>query len=459
MANAAELAIPRNDLVEARFYSRNIPITGLGIVSGMGFDPETAYQNAIAGKHAIYPLDIADRYPQIQVHVGGIIPNYDPKERLRGVVLQSEHAYLHTSAQYNLDAAFQALQQAGLLIQYSEKVGARTKTGWRINDKIVDPRRVMVIGGTGVGGAPAQAIETRKRLDAGQTAEFVDVFRGLVGRVTTPISLAFGIQGGVMTVVAECATFNNAMGVAMDKLRLGRIDVVVVAAAEATIDPDGIGQFDKITALSRERDPAKAPRALDQDANGFVMANAGAAMVLERPDFARCRSAKVIAVASGYGESGDAHDKSLPHPEGYGIARAIEAAVTEAGGLATDGVTVYNGHYTGTEGDSIEDKGRKTAFERLGAIFNRTCVNALKPMFGHAMSASSAVEGVMAVKTIEHKIVPPIIKGSRPIEGTEGNVYVRGEARLAEVSEVVKGAAGFGGGNAVVDYRDPSLTA
>jgi 3-oxoacyl-[acyl-carrier-protein] synthase II len=270
----------------------------------------------------------------------------------------------------------------------------------------VDPLRLAVVVGSGVGGVTTL-------LDADETLRTRGARR--IGPLSVPmllpngpavtVGLEVGAKAGVHTTVSACASGAEAIAYAADLIRLGRADVVVCGGTEAAIHPLPIAGFAAMRALStRDHDPAGASRPYDKGRDGFVLGEGAGILVLESLAHAAARGARVHGLLLGSGIAADAHHVAAPDPSGDGAARSITAALRDAGIGATDVIHV-NAHATSTPlGDVAEIAALRTAF---GDHVENLAVSATKASTGHLLGAAGAVEAVLTIQALAAGLAPP----------------------------------------------------
>ena len=271
------------------------------------------------------------------------------------------------------------------------------------------------------------------------------------------VSMELGLRGPVGAPCTACAASAMALGEGYDAIRLGRAEVMLCGGSEAGIMPLAMAGFAAMRALSRRNDePARASRPFDADRNGFVMGEGAAVLVLEELEHARARGATVYAELAGYGMSSDAYHMTEPDPVGAGQARAIQAALDDAGIDVAD-VDYVNAHASSTElGDATETAALKLA---LGEEKARSIpVSSIKGATGHCLGAAGAVEAAATVLAIRDDVVPPTIN-YETVDPSCDLDYVPNEARRLPVHVAFSNSFGFGGHNAVLAFRKPELTA
>ena len=330
---------------------------------------------------------------------------------------------------------------------------ALTEAGLAAGDHGVDPARVGVIYGSGIGGLSTlqDDIEDNTGKPDPRYNPFmipkmiIDIAAGL-------ISMRYGFTGVNFGTVSACATANHAMLCACDAIRLGRADVVVTGGAEAAVTRTGIGGFGSMKALSaRNDDPATASRPYDAERDGFVLGEGAGTLVLEAYEHARARGAAILAEVVGTSATADAHHITAPHPEGEGASRAMRLALAEAG-LSTADVDYVNTHGTSTPlGDIAELKAVRQTF---GEDAFRLNVSSTKSMTGHLLGAAGAVEAIACVLAIRHGYAPPTINHftDDPAIDPRFNLTFN-EPQRRDIDVALSNGFGFGGHNAVVVLR------
>ncbi|BBK40737.1 beta-ketoacyl-ACP synthase II [Allostella vacuolata] len=278
--------------------------------------------------------------------------------------------------------------------------------------------------------------------DAGpESAAHLDFLFGTVGE---RLAAAFGTAGPPITLSTACATGASAIQTAVEAIRRGDCDRVLVIGSEGSLQVEALIRFGLLQALStHNEDPAGAVRPFALDRDGFVMAEGAAALVLERPDAAAARGARTLAYVRGCGEAADTFHRTRSNPDGSAIVRAMADAIADAG-LAPDAIDYVNAHGTGTpENDKMECLAIQRVFGERAA---RLPVSSNKSMIGHTLSAAGAIEAAFSVLTMERRLLPPTINYHHPDPAIPLDV-VPNVARPAAVRTVLSNSFGFGGQN------------
>ncbi len=337
--------------------------------------------------------------------------------------------------QYAMAAAVEAMAHAGLAAGQ------------------VDPERLAVVIGNGIGGEETIENALRKLTERGlKGVHPLVVPMMIMNEVAGNLAIRFQAHGPCFCVATACASSNDAMGDAWRLIHEGRIDVAIAGGTEAPITPLGLAGFCQLQAVSTKRndDPSRASRPFDRDRDGFVMGEGAGILVLEELEHARRRGAAVLAELAGYGASCDANHLTAPHPEGRGAAQAIRIALSSAG-LAPGDVDYVNAHGTSTPiNDPIETKAIKAVF---GDHARKLKVSSTKSMHGHLLGGAGGIEAVVTVMAIRDQFFPP----TRNLENADPACdldYVPNTGAPGRIRAALSNAFGFGGHNAVVLFRE-----
>ncbi|MDD4985606.1 MAG: beta-ketoacyl-[acyl-carrier-protein] synthase family protein, partial [Dehalococcoidales bacterium] len=271
--------------------------------------------------------------------------------------------------------------------------------------------------------------------------------KGAPSIVSLQLGMLFGAQGPSTSVNSLCASGADAIGCALNFIRLGYADVMIVATSDASLDEMTIAALSVIGALSREPDPDKACRPFDLNRSGFVYGEGSGVMILESYEHAMKRGAPVLAEVAGAGWTFDAYDTTAPQPGTEAMAMGI--AIRNAG-LRPEDIDCVNAHGTSTRlNDVSETKAIKMVF---GERAYRIPVTANKSMFGHMLSAGGMVESIGVVMSISHGIIPPTIHYETPDPECDLD-YVPNVARRVQVNACLKNSFGLGGQNCCLVFK------
>ncbi len=405
-----------------------VVVTGMGAITPIGNTVQEFWDNAVAGKSGLGILGTFDHssYP---VHVAGEVKDFDPEEYMNRRVARRMGRF----SQFAMAGTSQALRQADL------------------NLEDTDRDRVGVLMGVGIGGLE-QSQKAVRTMDArgGMRVDPIFFPKMLPNMAAAHIALNFGVRGYNNTVITACAAGTQAIGDAMDLVRLGRVDVCIAGGSESSLCELGLCGFAVIRSLSRNNDdPEKASRPFDAERDGFVAAEGAGVLILENEEHAKSRKAPILAEVAGYGACSDAYHVVAPSEDGDGAMRAMREALKDADVETTD-VDYINAHGTSTQ---LNDKSETLAIKRLfGEEAYRVPISATKSMIGHSFGAAGAVESVAAVQTIVNRMIHPTINLEHPDPECDLD-YVTEGARAADVDVVLKNSFGFGGQNACLVFK------
>jgi len=393
---------------------RSVAITGLGVVSALGPDLAAFREGLFAGRSGVRELSL---FPTdgVRTHLAAqcALPQLELDDALLANTSRPDR--------FGLAAAIEAVRDAGLVARDLERAALMIGTGaggaQNTEDFIVERRG---------GGAPAAA-----RLVPHQSSSVTD----LIGRV-------FSIHGPRSTIMTACSSSATAIGYACDRIRLGDVDVALAGGAEGLCRLTYLG-FNALRATSPE--PC---RPFDRDRKGLNLGEGAAMLVLEDEARARARGARIYALLGGWGITADAHHMTAPHPEGDGAARAMQAALADAG-LAPERIGYVNAHGTATpHNDAAETKAIHRVF---GAHAARLCVSSIKSMVGHTLGAAGAVEAVASCLTLHEGVAPPTVNLVVPDPAFELD-FIPGEARRVDLDALLSNSFAFGGNNTTLAF-------
>ncbi len=416
--------------------TRRVVVTGLGALTPVGNTAEefwSALKQARSGVGPITKFDASVKNAQGEyaypTRIAGEVKNFDPLQ----YVDKKEARRLDPFLQYAMACGVMAVEDAGL---------DTTK---------VDGTRFGVLIGSGIGGIQT-LLATHDTLNEKGPDRVSPFFipMMIVNMASGLVSMRFGAKGPNSAVITACATGNHAIGDAFRIIQRSEADVMIAGGAEAIIIPLTIAGFCAMKAMSTRNDePTKASRPFDAGRDGFVCGEGGGIVVLESLEHARRRDARIYAEVVGYGMTGDAHHMTAPDPEGDGAARAMAAALADAG-LRGPEVGYINAHGTSTP---YNDKFETLAIKRVfGDHARRLAVSSTKSMTGHLLGAAGGVEAIATVLALHHGVLPPTINYDTPDPDCDLD-YVPNQARKQDVEFGLSNAFGFGGTNATLAFR------
>ncbi len=411
-------------------------VTGMGVVSSLGFGKRPYWDALVEGRSGISEVTLFDT-TSLPRNLGGEVKGFVATDFMS----ETEARRMGRCSAFCVAAARMAAEDAGM--------GELQLAG----------ERTAVVVGTTMGEANVlgelQQAWIHEGTDAVRPAKLPRY-----GTTLLPIHVAraFRASGMVQTLPAACAAGNYAIGFAADQIRAGRADVAITGAVEIIEKLEYCG-FVRLSAMSPD-----LCQPFDRNRKGLILGEGATMLILESEESVVRRGATPLAEVGGYGLACDAHHITRPHPEGEGSISAMRQAI-ESSGITPDEVDHINAHGTGTQAnDQIEAKVIRT-------IFGERCVRgadaeprssgrplpitSIKSMIGHCMGASSAMEAVACIQTLQTGIIPPTMNYETPDPECPLDIVANAAKRDADVSIVLNNALAFGGYDAVVCFAKP----
>ena len=411
--------------------NRRVVVTGTGIISPVGNDVETYWKNLLDG---VCGIDFIQSIPtdDLPVKIAGEVKDFVPADYgIEPPLARKEDRF----TVFAVAAAKQAMDESGLV---SSEEGN------------IDPFRLGVYVGSGIGGFATQVRETEKILTEGAKWVSPLFIPTMISNIAAGnIAIRNNACGPCLPVVTACATSTHAIGEAYRAIKHGYADAVIAGGAEAAIIPLGIAGVANAKALSRSEDPKYASLPFNKNRGGFVMAEGAAMLVLEEYEHAVERGAVILAEVCGYGNTCDAHHVTAPRPDGKTQAASIKMALGEAG-YTSDDVLYINAHGTGT---ALNDVSETAAFKHaLGEDAYKAHVSSIKGSTGHMLGAAGAAEALASVLALKNGIVPPTINLDE-VDPECDLDYTPNTPVKAELTIAISDSLGFGGHNGCVAFR------
>jgi 3-oxoacyl-[acyl-carrier-protein] synthase II len=408
--------------------NRRVVVTGMGIVSPVGSQLETAWQNVCAGKSGIRLIDHFDP-AALSTRIAGQVSGFDVGAYLAPKDARKMDTFMH----YGIAASVDALKDSGL--EVSEENG----------------HRIGVAMGAGIGGL--QTIEENHiKMQNGGPRKVSPFFipGSIINMTSGNVSIMYGITGPNLAIVTACTTSTHCIGIAARTIAYGDADAMLAGGSEYATTPLSMAGFCSARAMTtRNDDPEAASRPFDRDRDGFALSNGAGCMVLEEYESAKARGARIYAELIGFGMSGDAFHITSPPADGEGARKCMAAALQDAG-VNPDEVDYLNAHGTSTP---VGDVGETIAIKRaFGDSAKSLAVSSTKSCTGHLLGAAGAVEAIFSVLAIRDQVLPPTINLDNPGEGCDLD-YVPHTARDSKVETVVSNSFGFGGTNGSLVFR------
>lgn len=404
--------------------SRRVVVTGMGIISPLGNELETTWQNILAGKSGAKTVTAFDvtEYP---TKFAAPVENFDDVNHLDVKTKRRVDEFV----QYGLVASKHAIENSGL----------------ELNS--IDSSRIGVSIGSGIGGLDTiekNALTLDKRGPRKISPFFVP--GAIVNMVSGLVSIEYGLHGPNLSIVTACSSGNHSIGFSARSISHGDCDVMITGGSEMAITPLGLGGFSAVTALSTNNEnPTKASRPWDKDRDGFVLGDGAGVLVLEEYEHAKARSANIFAEVTGFGMSSDAFHMTAPAEDGKGAKQAMISALKDAD-LDSSKIDYINAHGTSTPlGDIIE---ANAIAEIFSTSQEQIAVSSTKSMTGHLLGAAGAIESIFSILSLRDNRLPPTIN----LDNLDGDApklnYVANESQEKEINCVLNNSFGFGGTNA-----------
>ncbi|THF81326.1 beta-ketoacyl-ACP synthase II [Cohnella fermenti] len=407
---------------------QRVVVTGMGVVTAIGSDLHTFWNNLLEGKSGVSLVEAFDTsdYP---TKIAAEIKNFNPEEY---GIDKKEARRMDRFVQFGLAASLKAIDDSG--IQIGENVEAD---------------RIGVSVGSGIGGLGTWEDQHTILMEKGPrrvSPFFIPMM--IANMASGQVSIATGAKGPNTTTVTACATGTHSIGDSYKMIQRGDADVMICGGAEATIRPIAMAGFSNMRAMSTRNDePEKASRPFDVGRDGFVMGEGAGVLILESLEHAVARGARIYAEIIGYGMSGDAHHMTEPDPDG--ASRCMARAIKDAG-IDPSEIGYINAHGTSTP---VGDKSETTAIKMtFGEHAYKLAVSSTKSMTGHMLGAAGGVEAVILGLTLQNGIIPPTINLDEQDPECDLD-YVPNKPRSTDAKVALSNSFGFGGHNATVIMR------
>ena len=414
---------------------RRVVVTGMGLLTSLGNDIDTSWDNLIDKKSGIKKIDHFD-VSNLPAKIAGYINNNSDDEDYfnKSSILDLRDINRNDRfIQYGIVAAKMAIDDSGL------------------NDISEEERlRVGVSVGSGIGGLET-IYEGSLTINNDQPRKLSPFFipSSLVNLLSGQISIKYGFKGPNHSVVTACATGAHSIGDAGEMIKRGAADIMIAGGSEAAVCKLGIAGFCAARSLSTSYNssPHEASRPWDKDRDGFVMGEGAGILILEEMENAKKRGAKIYAELVGYGMSGDAHHITSPAEDGDGGYRAMKAALDMAK-IQTEKIDYINAHGTSTiKGDEIE----LNAISRL--FKHNIFVSSTKSSIGHLLGAAGSVEAIFSIMSLNNSILPATLNLNNPIETSNINLIPKSPLEK-NISFALSNSFGFGGTNTALLFKN-----
>ena len=399
---------------------KKVVITGMNIITSLGLDLQTSWENMVAGRNGVKRISLFDP-SGLQTRVAAQVP--DEFEEYASAYIRKRTAEQMTRVtRMCYVCATDAVRHAAIDFESQDK-----------------SRCAVILGVVSTADTSAEKGTTSKN----------KVLKSMNNAMSAWISLEYKLRGPNFTVASACASSAYAIGIGYDMIKNGVADIVIAGGADSTINREEIEGFNELYALSVNNDPEKACCPFSKDRDGFVIGEGAGIMILESEESALKRNAVIYAELAGYAISSEAYNIMAPMKDGEGIMQTIEAALKNAG-VRPDEVDYINAHGTST---TLNDKYETMAIKKVfGDQASKIPVSSTKSMIGHTIGAAGAIEGVVTVMSIYHDIITPTIHLDIPDPELDLD-YVPNQARQQKVGCAVSNSFAFGGHNASLVFK------
>lgn len=404
---------------------RRVVITGMGLISPIGYTVDEFWDNIVACKSGITPLTLFDP-SSFDSKFAGQCADFNPTRWIDPKVVKR----LDRFAQFALASAMQAAADSGL--DFSKE----------------DPFRVGAIVGSGIGGIGELQTQTFRLRDKGPSkVSAFTIPKLMVNAASGNITIHFGLHGASTAVATACASATNAMHDALRMIRRGEADIMFSGGSEAAVTELSVAAFGAMHALStRNDDPARASRPFDRDRDGFVLAEGAGIFIFEELEHALKRGARIHAEVLGTGVNSDGGHITQPDENGAYAAMAMRTCLADAE-LSPDQVDYINAHGTSTTlGDIAETRAIKQV---MGSHARKVVISSTKSAVGHLLGASGGVELVATIMAIKNRMAPPTLNLTHPDPECDLD-YVPNQPRDMRIRRAMSNSFGFGGHNACI---------
>ena len=413
--------------------SRRVVITGMGAITPLGTGVEKFWKGIRENRLGISFIDMFDT-ERTGVKIAGIVRDFNEEDYygVEGCFEKKEARHMDRFTKYAVVAAHEALTDAGTSF------------------KDMDPYKVGVLVGSGIGGIDLTLSEYTKYLEKGpgrMSAFYIPMMISNMAAGT--ISMKTGFRGANFDISTACATGTHCIGEAFRKIKDGYLDACLAGGTESTAVEFTFGGFSNMKALTKSGDLTRASIPFDKERSGFVLGEGSAVIVLEEYEHAKARGAKIYAEVAGYGATCDGYHMTSPMPGGEAAAKGMELAMEEAGLKPAD-IDYINAHGTST---GLNDKYETAAIKlALGDCAKTVKISSTKSMTGHLLGAAGAVEAVVCAKSIQEGFIHATVGYKVPDEECDLDYCGSGNIEQ-EVNAALSNSLGFGGHNATLCFK------
>ncbi|MBR6582822.1 MAG: beta-ketoacyl-ACP synthase II [Treponema sp.] len=413
---------------------RRVVVTGLGAVSSVGNDVKTAWNAVKNGESGIDKITLFDASEHL-VQIAGEVKNFSLEDY--GVDKKVARK-MSRFGKFLLGASIEAVNDAG----FDKESIAKENAG--------------IVSGVGIGLAEHVDSSFEKFYDPNAGVNRIPPMTAplvLNNEAAAGVAMHFGIHGPAWTLSTACASGTDSLGLALDMIRLGRMDVCIAGGTDANITGFNIGCYQALSALTNKfnDNPKAASRPFDKDRSGFVMGEGAAVLILEEYEHAKARGAHIYAEVAGFGSSSDAYHITAPCPDAAGALVAMKKAFDDAG-IKPEEVQYYNAHGTSTSANDTAETILLKSF--FGEHAYKLKISSTKSETGHMVGAAGSMEAIFCIKAIEEGFVPPTINLDNPdLEHGCDLDYTPNVGVKMDVNVACSCSLGFGGHNGCIIFK------
>ncbi len=413
---------------------RRVVVTGLGAVSSVGNDVKTAWNAVKNGESGIDKITLFDASEHL-VQIAGEVKNFSLEDY--GVDRKLARK-MSRFGKFLLGASIEAVKDSGF------------------DKESISKENAGIVSGVGIGLAENVDSAFEKFYDPNSGVNRIPPMTAplvLNNEAAAGVAMYFGIHGPAWTLSTACASGTDSLGLALDMIRLGRMDVCIAGGTDANITGFNIGCYQALSALTNKfnDNPKAASRPFDKDRSGFVMGEGAAVLILEEYEHAKARGAHIYAEVAGFGSSSDAYHITAPCPDAAGALVAMKKAFDDAG-IKPEEVQYYNAHGTSTSANDTAETVLLKSF--FGEHAYKLKISSTKSETGHMVGAAGSMEAIFCIKAIEEGFVPPTINLDNPdLEHGCDLDYTPNVGVKMDVNVACSCSLGFGGHNGCIIFK------
>ena len=413
---------------------RRVVVTGLGAVSSVGNDVKTAWNAVKNGESGIDKITLFDASEHL-VQIAGEVKNFSLEDY--GVDRKLARK-MSRFGKFLLGASIEAVKDSGF------------------DKESISKENAGIVSGVGIGLAENVDSAFEKFYDPNSGVNRIPPMTAplvLNNEAAAGVAMYFGIHGPAWTLSTACASGTDSLGLALDMIRLGRMDVCIAGGTDANITGFNIGCYQALSALTNKfnDNPKAASRPFDKDRRGFVMGEGAEVLILEEYEHAKARGAHIYAEVAGFGSSSDAYHITAPCPDAAGALVAMKKAFDDAG-IKPEEVQYYNAHGTSTSANDTAETVLLKSF--FGEHAYKLKISSTKSETGHMVGAAGSMEAIFCIKAIEEGFVPPTINLDNPdLEHGCDLDYTPNVGVKMDVNVACSCSLGFGGHNGCIIFK------